>query len=103
MLLVYFGCEDIGISISLLHATPSQTGLSWRPASYHGAGHINKSAIFQDDQDEARFLERLGQIIIEGECTVYGSSKAGKVIGDEQHNALKALGLHFFPVSPIKV
>lgn len=29
---------------------------------------INKSAIFQDDQDRMRFLERLGQTIVEGKC-----------------------------------
>ena len=32
---------------------------------------INKSAIFEDDQDRTRFLERLGQTVIEGKCTVY--------------------------------
>lgn len=32
---------------------------------------INKSAIFEDDQDRIRFLERLGQTVIEGKCTVY--------------------------------
>ncbi len=32
---------------------------------------INKSNIFDDDEDRARFLERLGQNIIEGKCSVY--------------------------------
>lgn len=32
---------------------------------------INKTNIFDDDQDRARFLERLGDTITEGQCTVY--------------------------------
>jgi len=32
---------------------------------------INKSAIFTDDQDKIRFLDRLGQTVIEGQCAVY--------------------------------
>ena len=32
---------------------------------------INKTAIFEDDKDRIRFLERLGQTVIEGECTIY--------------------------------
>lgn len=32
---------------------------------------INKSNIFEDEQDKVRFLERLGQTVIEGKCTVY--------------------------------
>lgn len=32
---------------------------------------INKSPIFQDDQDRVRFLERLGQTVHEGKCSVY--------------------------------
>lgn len=32
---------------------------------------INKAKIFIDDQDRSRFLERLGQKIVEGKCTVY--------------------------------
>lgn len=32
---------------------------------------INKSNIFEDEQDRARFLERLGQTVIEGKSTVY--------------------------------
>jgi len=31
----------------------------------------NKSNIFKDDQDKARFLERLGQNVIDGQCSVY--------------------------------
>ena len=32
---------------------------------------INKSKIFDDDEDKARFLERLGQNVLEGKCSVY--------------------------------
>jgi hypothetical protein len=32
---------------------------------------INKSAIFKDDQDKTRFLERLGEIILKAECAVF--------------------------------
>src|SRR5512147_3170570 len=32
---------------------------------------INRSAIFADEQDKARFLERLGENIAEGKCSVY--------------------------------
>jgi len=32
---------------------------------------IDKTNIFRDDEDKARFLERLGQTVTEGECTVY--------------------------------
>jgi putative transposase len=32
---------------------------------------INKAKIFDDDEDKARFLERLGQNVIEGKCSVY--------------------------------
>ncbi len=32
---------------------------------------INKAAIFRDDEDKSRFLERLGQNVTEGKCTVY--------------------------------
>ena len=32
---------------------------------------INKSPIFEDDQDRIRFLERLGQTVSEAKCTVY--------------------------------
>jgi putative transposase len=32
---------------------------------------INKAAIFRDDQDKAKFLERLGQAVTEGKSTVY--------------------------------
>ncbi len=32
---------------------------------------IDKTAIFKDDEDKARFLERLGHNITEGKCTVY--------------------------------
>ncbi len=32
---------------------------------------INKSVIFADDQDKTRFLERLGQNVINGECSIY--------------------------------
>ena len=32
---------------------------------------INKAVIFEDDQDKALFLERLGKECHEGKCTVY--------------------------------
>ena len=32
---------------------------------------INKTDIFDDDQDRTRFLERLGDTVTEGQCTVY--------------------------------
>lgn len=32
---------------------------------------INKSVIFEDDQDKTRFLDRLGQNVINGKCSVY--------------------------------
>jgi REP element-mobilizing transposase RayT len=32
---------------------------------------INKADIFDDDEDKVRFLERLGQNVIEGKCSVY--------------------------------
>ena len=32
---------------------------------------IDKCSIFRDDQDKTRFLERLGQTVSEGKCTVY--------------------------------
>ena len=32
---------------------------------------INKAAIFNDDQDRTKFLERLGENIFEARCSVY--------------------------------
>lgn len=32
---------------------------------------INKANIFDDDQDKTRFLERLGDTVTDGQCTVY--------------------------------
>jgi REP-associated tyrosine transposase len=32
---------------------------------------INKADIFEDEEDKALFLERLGQNVTEGKCTVY--------------------------------
>ncbi len=32
---------------------------------------INGTIIFADDQDKARFLERLGSAILQGECSTY--------------------------------
>ncbi len=32
---------------------------------------INKATIFDDEEDKARFLERLGQNLLEGKCSVY--------------------------------
>ena len=31
---------------------------------------INKAPIFKDDQDKTRFLERLGENVLRGQCTV---------------------------------
>ena len=44
--------------IESLHATSSAARYSQRSASHHGSG-INKTDIFADDQDKARFLELL--------------------------------------------
>ncbi len=32
---------------------------------------INKAPIFKDDQDKTRFLERLGENVLQGQCTVH--------------------------------
>jgi len=32
---------------------------------------INKLDIFKDDQDKTLFVERLGQNVIEGKCSIY--------------------------------
>ena len=32
---------------------------------------IDKSKIFKDDQDKAEFLERLGQNVLEADCSIY--------------------------------
>jgi putative transposase len=32
---------------------------------------IDKSDIFKDDQDKSLFVERLGQNLIDGKCSVY--------------------------------
>jgi putative transposase len=32
---------------------------------------IDKTKIFRDDQDKAAFLERLGQNVLEADCSVY--------------------------------
>jgi REP element-mobilizing transposase RayT len=32
---------------------------------------INKAPIFKDDQDKSRFLERLGENVLQGQCTVH--------------------------------
>jgi len=47
---------------------------------------INKSAIFQDDQDRAKFLERLGQTVTEGKCSVY----AWVLMGNHAHILFKS-------------
>jgi putative transposase len=47
---------------------------------------INKSAIFQDDQDKAKFLERLGQTVTEGKCSVY----AWVLMGNHVHILFKS-------------
>src|SRR4030043_68130 len=47
---------------------------------------INKSAIFKDDQDKTMFLERLGQNVIEGKCSVY----AWVLMGSHVHLLFKS-------------
>lgn len=47
---------------------------------------INKSAIFQDDQDRAKFLERLGQTVTDGKCSVY----AWVLMGNHVHILFKS-------------
>ena len=32
---------------------------------------INKAKIFEDDVDKSRFLDRLGENVTEGKCSVY--------------------------------
>jgi REP element-mobilizing transposase RayT len=32
---------------------------------------INKANIFEDDEDKTRLLERLGQNVVEGTCSIY--------------------------------
>jgi putative transposase len=53
---------------------------------------INKSAIFQEDQNKTRFLERLGQIIIEGKCAIY----AWALMSNHVHLLFKT-GKHAIP------
>ncbi len=47
---------------------------------------INKSAIFEDDQDRARFLEKLDQTVSEGKCAVY----AWVLMGNHVHILFKS-------------
>ena len=32
---------------------------------------INKANIFEDDEDKERYLERLGQNVLDGSCSIY--------------------------------
>ena len=41
---------------------------------------INKSAIFRDDQDRSRFLDRLGQNIVETQSSVYAWALMRKLL-----------------------
>ena len=47
---------------------------------------INRSAIFKDDQDKTLFLERLGQKVIDGKCSVY----AWVLMGNHVHLLFKS-------------
>ncbi len=38
---------------------------------------LNRSAIFEDDQDRSRFLERLGQNVIETQSSLYAWALMG--------------------------
>jgi len=55
----------------LLCSMPRQASL-YAPGALHHimVRGINKSAIFTDDQDKIRFLDRLGQTVMEGQCAV---------------------------------
>jgi putative transposase len=51
---------------------PRQARLDIRGALHHiMVRGINKTDIFDDDEDKTRFLERLGRNVIEGKCFVY--------------------------------
>jgi hypothetical protein len=51
---------------------PRQARLDVPGALHHiMARGINKSSIFEDDQDRTEFLERLGENIAEAKCSVY--------------------------------
>jgi putative transposase len=59
-------------SLWIARSAPRQARLDVPGALHHVMVRgINKSAIFQDDQDKALFLERLGQKVIEGKCAIY--------------------------------
>jgi len=47
---------------------------------------INKTDIFDDHQDKTRFLERLGQNVLDGKCTVY----AWVLMGNHVHILFKS-------------
>ena len=51
---------------------PRQARLDMPGALHHiMVRGINKGNIFDDDEDKSRFLERLGQNVLEGKCFVY--------------------------------
>jgi putative transposase len=50
---------------------------------------INKANIFDDNEDKSRFLERLGQNVIEGKCSVYA-----RVLMDNHVHILFKSGKH---------
>jgi len=52
--------------------TPRQARLDISGALHHiMVRGINQSDIFEDDQDKTLFVERLGQNVIDGKCSVY--------------------------------
>ena len=66
---------------------PRQARLDMPGALHHiMVRGINKSKIFQDDQDRERFLQRLGKTIIEAECTVH----AWVLMGNHVHLLFKS-------------
>ena len=56
--------------ISGIHAKGAAIRCSWNSASYHGGG-IERRSIFEIDQDREDFLNRLGQIIEEGQASCF--------------------------------
>jgi len=51
---------------------PRQARLDTTGALHHiMVRGINKAAIFKDDQDRSRFLERLGRNVVETQSSVY--------------------------------
>lgn len=69
---------------------PRQARLDMPGALHHiMVQGINKANIFDDDEDKARFLERLEQNVIEGKCSVYAW-----VLMDNHVHILFKSGMH---------